>query len=89
MTKIDIRAVATTSTTCPDRAGAVDATVYDGDTEIGEVTLLPDAGNRGRLDTWGSIDHWASDDVQRWLDAQEDRWAAISDVVAAVREAAR
>jgi hypothetical protein len=88
-TATDIHAVANPSTTCPDREGAVDATVYAGETCIGEVTLLPDPGNRGRLDTWGEPSHWASDGVQRWLDQQEERQEAIDAIVSAVREAAR
>lgn len=76
--------------TVPDNPGAVDAEIYRGDEQIGEVTLIPDAGRNGDLCTWGpSWDYWADNAMQATLREADDPDALISIIEAAVNEAAK
>lgn len=76
----EILVVCVAPSTCCDTTGAIDAEVMVGDLE-GEVTLVPSEYD-GRLDSWGSIDHWASSSLHG-LDRE-----TLAEVVAAVRKAA-
>lgn len=70
-----------------DTQGAVDADVRAG-SEWYEVTLIPDRYD-GELDTWGTMDHWASPSLARILRSLSEsaRWRIIGEIVQAVREA--
>lgn len=80
--------------TVPDNEDAVDADIEVNGVDIGQVTLLPDPGNGGRLSVWGSIENWADAEVGRWVLANGDgitvRRAAAktSEIEAAVRASA-
>lgn len=78
--------------TVPDNAGAVDARLELGGEVIGSVTLLPDPGRRGELSTWGSLDNWADDAMQRWIaervGAGQERTEVIDAIVSATRSVA-
>jgi len=72
----------------PDNAGAVDATIYAGGAEVGEVTLVPDGEwNGGGLVAWGSLDHWADYALQAWMSANGIDPAAVVQAVQAAHRA--
>lgn len=85
-------------TSCvPDNADTVDADVYWGADRIGSVTLFPpEDSRRDGLETWGSLDHWASNGIIAHLDdvdaADVDelnhRLAAIDEIEVAVTRVA-
>lgn len=65
--------------------GAVNATLYLDGREIGSVELVP-SNDDGLLITWGpSIDFWADDAIQRYLDDADDPYAATQNIVTTVR----
>jgi hypothetical protein len=55
------------NSTVPDDDDAVDADVIYAGVVVGSVTLLPSEWD-GDLSTWGSLDHWASASLIKWLD---------------------
>lgn len=72
----------------PDNETAVDARIYCGFGQVGEVTLLAD--DSGLLTTWGAIDNWADSRLIAHLDTLDryDRARVIGEIVAAVSAAA-
>ena len=75
-----------TDSAVPDNETAVDADIEANGEPVGSVTLLRD--HTGELVSWGDLDMWADAALIRWLDGQEDRYAAKRDIVAAVNVAA-
>ena len=75
MTDITLTATITgtgADSTVPDNDGATDADIYDGETLIGCVTLLPDSD--GDLIVWGpGSDCWADHAMQTWIRSSADR----------------
>jgi len=82
------------SSSCPDRADAVDADIYVNGARVGGCTLTPPADTRARrsLAAWGCLDTWACPDLQSWLGEEDadgftDQAHRTDDVIDAVEAA--
>jgi hypothetical protein len=90
---IEVRKICESSTV--ETKDAVDAEVLittdTGEKILGDVTLVP-AEYDGRLSSWGSLDHWASQPLHAWIrdeEAEDRAENRAGHVVDAVRRAAK